>query len=471
MNSKRENKVPHKPRFDYVTNKAYEFLIEYGYSRFPIDSFSALNNLSENVTCLSWSDARKVLKHDDPFHLVELKAEARTVFLRDSNEYLMVYDDVHYNYDKRIMWTIMHEIGHIVLGHLTDFEATSLKRGGLTKDEYGILEVEAHFFAAEVLMPTELVRCFTDISIEEMELLFGVSEEAAQKKYKRVFESDYLPWNSYHDKLIRNFYSFLENEIDSTIYHNIYGTWGIPIKGHYVSLCRKCPNCFSYITEKDAVFCNYCGAEINQKHTYKSMLHRLNEQQQFAKSPGFSHPNLYVDNIISPNYGEVERTLFCYNCLNDNISAKAVFCSICGQPLINSCENQCRTLRIKDAFCMSCGAKTLFHSCYLNAEKRLKHIGNSSHHKNFSQDWLLYPYWEYVKMRFITNRDESFARLGSALMYSMAYLDDDNNVVIYADTAMATSIIIQEKDTILDFMRCSDDVEYPSLEVYTSYDI
>ena len=94
MKSQRENKVPSKPRFDYVTDKAYDLLLEYGYNRFPISPFKVLEDLSDFVACLPWSEAKKSLKSSDPFHLRELKAEARTIRPRADGKYYIVYDDV-----------------------------------------------------------------------------------------------------------------------------------------------------------------------------------------------------------------------------------------------------------------------------------------------------------------------------------------------------------------------------------------
>ncbi len=189
MKSQRENRIPINPRFSYVTEKAYDFLLEYGYNRFPISPFQVLEDLSDFVTCLPWSEAKKILKSSDPFHLRETNAEARTIRPRSDGKNYIVYDDVQVNSDARIAWTIMHEIGHIILGHLTDFGETALDRGGLTEKKYGVLEVEAHYFAAEFLMPTALLKFFSEITVDEMVLLFGVSEEAAKKKHKRVFQA------------------------------------------------------------------------------------------------------------------------------------------------------------------------------------------------------------------------------------------------------------------------------------------
>ena len=460
MSIQREKRIPNEPRFSFVTEKAYSFLLEYGYNRFPIDPFKVLEDLSDFVTCLPWSEAKTVLKTSDPFHLREMKAEARTIRPRTDGKYYVVYDDVNVNSDARIAWTIMHEIGHIVLGHLTDFGETALDRGGLTEKKYGVLEIEAHYFAAEFLMPTALLKYFSDITIEEIALLFGVSEEAAKKKYKRVFDTTYMPHSSYEEKLVRNFFDFLINDIDGTIYRNIYGTWGIAYKSKYVSICRKCPDCFTYITDRNAVYCSYCGAEIDKKKAYSNMFERLSEQQKFAKAPGFSHPHLpYVD--VEPISGhKVQRVKFCPNCLNHDVNNGSAFCKICGNPLYNVCKKCGKALGVNECFCAECGAESYFHKLYHNAEVRLKRIKDCSLQPQFSKDWFTYPYWGYVKMKISTNRVEVNSDLKTALFYSMAYIRDDDAFIIYADTISAAAVIFDNRRTILDFIRRVDNVNY-----------
>lgn len=62
MKLQRENRIPINPRFSYVTEKAYDFLFEYGYNRFPVSPFQVLEALSDFVACLPWSEAKKILK-------------------------------------------------------------------------------------------------------------------------------------------------------------------------------------------------------------------------------------------------------------------------------------------------------------------------------------------------------------------------------------------------------------------------
>lgn len=466
MRLPRENKVPSEPRFSYVTEKAYDFLLEYGYNHFPISPFQVLDDLSDFVTCLPWSDARKILKSPDPFHLRETGAEARTIRPRNDGKYYIVYDDVTVNSEARITWTIMHEIGHIVLGHLTDFGETALDRGGLTKAKYGVLEVEAHYFAAEFLMPTALLKFFPDITVNEIILLFGVSEPAAKKKYKRVFQVGYMPDSKYDDLLVRNFFEFLDTNIEATVYKNIYGPWGMAQKAEYIPICRKCPNCYTYISDPAASHCFYCGSLIDQKQTYVRMFERLQKQQQFARIPGFSRPALPHKEIAIENGMKEYRVRICPTCLNNTFSANARYCSICGQPLYSFCE-ECNTpLWLSDCFCPQCGKESKFGQHYKQAEQRLLRIKDCSGHPAFSEDWLQYPYWGYARMRLIGNGSPASDDLKSALMYSNAYLDDRNNVMIFTDTVMAAATIYENKQIVLGFMRKTDTVNYGDLEVF-----
>lgn len=53
MSMQRGKKIPNEPRFNFVTETAYDFLLEYGYDRFPISPFKVLEDLSDHVVCLA----------------------------------------------------------------------------------------------------------------------------------------------------------------------------------------------------------------------------------------------------------------------------------------------------------------------------------------------------------------------------------------------------------------------------------
>ena len=84
--------------------------------------------------------------------------------------YIVLYNDEIKNAATR-NWTLAHEIGHIYLGHTHDGE---------------IQEVEAHYFAAQLLMPEftlNYMRCKNKfLTVEDVCNLFFVSRTAAQKR-------------------------------------------------------------------------------------------------------------------------------------------------------------------------------------------------------------------------------------------------------------------------------------------------
>lgn len=466
MNLQRENKIPTKARFDFVTEKAYDFLLEYGYNSFPISPFKVLEDLSDYVVCLPWSKAKNILKTTDPFHLREIKAEARTIRLRNDGLFYIVYDDVEVNNNSRIAWTIMHEIGHIILGHLTDFGETALDRGGLTREKYRVLEIEAHYFAAEFLMPTALMKTYSNIAIEKIELIFGVSETAAKKKHKRVFDTSYMPSSAYDELLARNFHSFLQNDVEGTIYNNIYGDWEDARKIKRIPFCVKCPVCYTYIFDRSAVYCPQCGSEIDKKKGYSKKFESWNEDHKLVKLPGFSHPSLPHNEVELADGTKVQRVKFCPNCLSHDISSNSIFCKICGNPLSNSCSSCGRPLKVNERFCPACSAESAFCELYATAEKRLNSIKDCSAQPQFSEDWFAYPYWDYVKARLSSNNQKVNGDLETALLYSMAYINDDETFIVYADSLPAVEAIYDNQQVILDFVKKADKVEYTHLEVY-----
>ena len=455
MSMPREKKIPDKPRFDYVTQTAYKFLLECGYTRFPISPYDVLDELKDDVVCLPWSKARKVLKSEDPFHLRQLQAEGRTIRMRETGIYYIVYDDVTVNSPDRISWTIMHEIGHIILGHLVEFSETALSRGGMTSKQYGVLEVEAHYFAAEFLMPTAILKYYTGITVDEIALLFGVSDKAAEKKYKRVFESDYLPTGEYDRLVIRNFYKFLITDADDAIYRSIYRTWGIPWKTKYVPVCRKCPDCYSYIDDPKAQHCSYCGSIMERSEMYSNMFERM---------PGTRHYGYPYCNKLTVHGFQYTKVTVCPVCLNHEFSSNATHCRICGTPLINEAE------RIEDCFSKENGLETSAKTWYPAYEKRYRRLIAYTGLLR-DEDWIDYDFWEFTKFMMRGVHSGVSMELQSAILYSHAFADDNDDVYIVTDTEAAAEVMKTERETILSYLKQTDDIERSRLEVLVAHDL
>ena len=97
--------------------------------------------------------------------------------------------------DYRVRFGIMHEFGHFILGHNYNLNKTD--------PLYQKQEMEANCFAAQMLMPEQILRecqkrgiCIT---VEYIKESFDVSEEAALKR-KRTLTSTVYEWKSRAEK-------------------------------------------------------------------------------------------------------------------------------------------------------------------------------------------------------------------------------------------------------------------------------
>ena len=108
----------------------------------------------------------------------------------DGKEYIFYNDSQGY---ERTNMTILHEIGHCVLGHPDDMDS----------DE---AEAEANFFAKYAAAPPPLVNKINPSCPEEIAEVFNISREASQYAYE------------YYHKWLRHYqncgeYSFYENKL------------------------------------------------------------------------------------------------------------------------------------------------------------------------------------------------------------------------------------------------------------------
>lgn len=101
---------------------------------------------------------------------------------------------IFYNQDElnaRIRFSILHEFGHYILGHKMNLiESDPL---------YHTQELETNCFAAQLLMPEQILReCIkrhTPTTIEFIKASFGVSGEAAEKRQVTLANTEY-EWRS-----------------------------------------------------------------------------------------------------------------------------------------------------------------------------------------------------------------------------------------------------------------------------------
>ena len=275
-----------------------------------------------------------------------------------------------------------------------------------------------------------------------------------------------MPPTKYDEKILKNFFNFLQEEVIDTLYKKTYDHWGFAIKSKYIKFCRKCPGCLTYITNQQADYCSYCGSEIEIQKEYKYLIDRAKAQHEFVKTQGTTRPELPLTERKKQDGTRVLKARFCPNCLNSDLDDGTSICNICGQPLYGECKECGETLTINDCFCPSCGEETDFNPYYKMAEARLNDLRNYCVAEEKNGDWLSYPYWSFV-----CNKMSCSKELEAALMYSRAFIDDDYNIIVYTDSFKAAACISKNKERLLDYIRKSDAFEYNDLDVYVINDI
>lgn len=205
---RRKRRIPDKPRYATITRKAYQLLAELEIAKFPVDPFEIINQL-DSLYLAAWTELKENTSDSDPLLLKVRKLDAETIVKRGSGEYLIVYDDT-IGYLPRIRFTLAHEIGHIVMGHFTEFEKTSL-REGVAPAEKIVLEREADAFAAELLAPRTILQRFPGIKNDPawLQQTCFLSEQAADIRAKELKRVDF-GYYKHEDRLHRNFYNYLE---------------------------------------------------------------------------------------------------------------------------------------------------------------------------------------------------------------------------------------------------------------------
>ena len=281
--------------------------------------------------------------------------------LLPGSKWNVFYD--HTNHEARIRFTIMHEVGHILLGHHQQLNVNALV--GMENDpRYQPADAQADAFSISALAPAPAVyrllrehgfSCVIRKGLPSWEITnpdaiflrelgttpdpeelvmtaFGLSQTAAHRRLLEL-ESDLKLWK----KLDPDLYAAVES---------------IPHRsGWYCWVCHTRRRTAS-------LYCTGCGAH----HQY--------EYKDFGR---FSPPVIGLR-----KNGQFE---FCSVCGNDQYPEDALYCPICGCSIVNECENAFNTdgdfIRLgmwvirgthrckpSDIYCGTCGVVTDFGRKY-----------------------------------------------------------------------------------------------------------
>lgn len=191
--------------------KANEILISSTViNTFPFSITDLVKEIGKNkIDCCSFKRAAKYQYCGIQLQIQDFGSESAILqdLIIGKNKFSIIfYNQNHLN--TRIRFSIAHELGHHILCHDKN-----------NHEGYGKMEIETNFFAAQLLMPEqiiwELIRRGITINENKLVELFNVSKEAAKKRIETLRKRDQrfmtLEEKEQNDIILLKYKSFLDN--------------------------------------------------------------------------------------------------------------------------------------------------------------------------------------------------------------------------------------------------------------------
>lgn len=178
---------------------AWNVLIECKICELPVNLAKVVNHYG--IYLIKYSDSNYVSKHSFP-------AEDGYSRLIDGKPAIYYNDSKKEN---RIRFTIAHEIGHILLGHLSEGE--TLHRN-TELDSQDLKEQQANVFARDLLMPAVVINQLVS-SAKDISNLCNVSNLSAEIRWLRLQElrkRNKFCLHLYEKQVFDNFNTYIEKE-------------------------------------------------------------------------------------------------------------------------------------------------------------------------------------------------------------------------------------------------------------------
>ncbi len=170
--------IVHALSVQSIRDRAIYVRTQLGLTRNPVDLELFLEQLSDfgiTVDVLADEDMLGFADHSEACCV----PETATIYLTEET-----YRKACMN-EPRTRFTIFHELGHLLLGHNRE-----LHRANVAKNikPYQDSEWQADRFAAEVIMPLDVIYGYELFSVEKIKTQFGVSDQAAQTRFNQLLK-------------------------------------------------------------------------------------------------------------------------------------------------------------------------------------------------------------------------------------------------------------------------------------------
>ncbi len=359
-------KIPNKPRYAWVKEIAYQTLLDYGVSNLPVKIPELIKvDKSNSIKIISTEEYAKAnsISHDKVLKNLKSKDGAVKYFSGPGMNYdlYLIFYNPYILPKERINWTLAHELGHLKLNHLKDFEETSICRKGFQLNGYNVLESEANFFAKILLAPPYILKQLDVQHPGHLIEFCNISEEAALNCYDYYKKAIKYSAKTYELQLSEKFKPFIKK--------TQYGERNV------------CLNCKTKLIIP-ALEINYSSIlllarEIQDKGIY-SYCHICGKKNNTLSNNQKELPMTY-DGLRTFENGNLYE---CPRCRNEEIR-ESDFCKICGAEIVNRCTNpNCsnkESLPSNSRYCHFCGHQsTYYQNGYLNAWDEYQNTSHNS---------------------------------------------------------------------------------------------
>ena len=185
--------------YKIARDKAWDVLIELQINKLPI-RLSPIARYYE-IRIVSYSDSN--LNHN-----------------KNEDGYSTRIDDkfiIYYNEKKppqRIRFTLAHELGHCLLGHINNNEIT-YRYNSENDSVKNIKELQANVFARDLLMPATVLHSLNVSSADDISNICNVSMQSAEIRFNRLLELNKRGMFNKHPlekQVYNNFNTYIKKE-------------------------------------------------------------------------------------------------------------------------------------------------------------------------------------------------------------------------------------------------------------------
>lgn len=165
--------------YEKIERKVVALYVEQGICSLPIDPFAIIKKRGYILVAYNKVNHPTQKDGDDVFSWYDPQRKTYVIAYNPNRQL------------DRVRFTLMHEIGHIDMGH---------------KCESGLAKKIADYYAGYALAPSPLIQKFANADVETIRKVFNVSLQCAQVRSDR-----YMNWLLYGDRAHKDYEDILLN--------------------------------------------------------------------------------------------------------------------------------------------------------------------------------------------------------------------------------------------------------------------